>query len=328
MSQPAQTPDTSLPKADPASSDKPAIAKAPGKARFDADATLGEVLGFILRSALRRLTESQPAARDSNDPEGIHQYRIALRRFRTVLGMMRPIVSSAQLKSLRGEAEWLMSALDDARAWDVFVTETMPPAMRDHPSVEGFDALLEAAESHRRAARDKARAAITSPRTAHFHIALGLWVERGTWRDEAPPESFDLLAEPARDFAAEILARLHRKTLKRGRHFKRLTPQERHRLRLAFKKFRYTADFFLPLYGKRRKARLLAKTLAKAQGEFGHFNDLVVSEGLVRQIVGGAIPVEAQRAAGALLGWRLRQLEPAEKHLRSAWKRFKTVRPL
>ncbi|WP_165899852.1 CHAD domain-containing protein [Borborobacter arsenicus] len=326
MSQPAQTPVASLREADAAPADRPAVAKAPGQARFDTDATLDTVLDFILRSALRRLRESQPAARDSNDPEGIHQYRIGLRRLRSVLGMMRPIVPSWQLESLRGEAKWLMSALNEARAWDVFATETMPPAMRDHPSVEGFDALLEAAESHRKAARDKARAAISSPRTAHFHIALGLWVEQGAWRDEATPESHGMLAGPARDFAAEILGRLHRKTLKRGRHFKRLTPQERHRLRLAFKKFRYTADFFLPLYGKRRKARLLAKTLAKAQDEFGHFNDLAVSEDLVRQIIGGAIPVEAQRAAGALLGWRLRQLELADKHLRSAWKRFRTVR--
>lgn len=326
MPQPAQTPLASLRRVDLVSADRLAVAKAPRKARFDADATLDEVLDFSLRSALRRLTQSQPAARDSNDPEGIHQYRVGLRRFRSVLGTMRPIVPSSQLDSLRGEAKWLMSALNEARAWDVFVTETMPPAMRDHPSVEGFDALLEAAESHRQAARDKARATITSPRAAHFHIALDLWVERGEWRDEATSETLHLLAKPARGFAAEILGRLHRKTLKRGRHFKRLTPQERHRLRLAFKKFRYTADFFLPLYRKRRKARRLVKSLAKAQDQFGHFNDLAVSEDLVRQIIGCAIPVEAQRAAGALLGWRLRQLELADRHLRRAWKRFRTVK--
>ncbi|MGB3390073.1 MAG: CHAD domain-containing protein [Pseudaminobacter sp.] len=296
------------------------------KMRFDADATLDEVLDFILHSALQRLTESQPAARDSRDPEGIHQYRVALRRFRSVLGMMRPIVPSPQLEFLRGEAKWLMSALDEARAWDVFVTETLPPAVRDHPSFEGFDALHDMAQSHRQAARDKARAAITSPRTAQFHITVGLWIERGGWREEAVPESRNLLAEPARDFAGETLGRLHRKTLKRGRNFKHLTPQERHRVRLAFKKLRYTADFFLPLFERRRKARRFARTLAAMQDEFGHFNDLAGAEALIRQIVAGAIPLEAHRAAGALLGWRLRQLELADKRLRSAWRRFRTVR--
>ena len=50
--------------------------------------------------------------------------------------------------------------------------------------------------------------------------------------------------------------------LKRGRHFKSLTPEKRHRLRIAVKKLRYHADFLLPLYGQRKSVKRFSDRLA------------------------------------------------------------------
>ncbi|GLS34867.1 hypothetical protein GCM10010869_04550 [Mesorhizobium tianshanense] len=159
----------------------PQITKAP-KMKFDHGATLDQVLDGILRSALQHLMESQPAAEDGQNPEGIHQYRVALRRLRSVLGLMRSIGPSSQLDASRDDAKWLMSNFNDARDWDVFITETLPPISQACPAVEGFDVLKRAAEEHRHKAHDKARAAITDPRTGRFQIALGLWGEQAGWR--------------------------------------------------------------------------------------------------------------------------------------------------
>ena len=57
--------------------------------------------------------------------------RVGLRRLRSALSLLRPIVSSSTLEALRADAEWAASALGDARGWDVFLAETLPEVAAD-----------------------------------------------------------------------------------------------------------------------------------------------------------------------------------------------------
>ncbi|MGR1959360.1 CHAD domain-containing protein, partial [Salmonella enterica] len=92
---------------------------------------------------------------------------------------------------------------------------------------------------------DKARLALADRRCQYFVIGLGAWIEARGWRSEVAPEGLAQLAEPAINFARNILSAQHAKVLKRGRKFKSLPTEERHRVRLAAKKLRYVADFLL-----------------------------------------------------------------------------------
>jgi inorganic triphosphatase YgiF len=300
----------------------PHIAVAP-KPALDGRATLDQVVERILHAAYLHLLESQPAAEDGRNPEGIHQFRIALRRLRSVLGLMQSMAPSPQMDAIAKEAKWLLSGLSDARDWAVFLTETLPAIAGACPSIDGFDALRGVAEGHRSKAHAAARAAITDPRTGRFQIALGLWIERKGWRAGLSQKERSVLMAPARGLAAQALAALHRKALKRGRHFKTLSPEQRHRLRIAIKKLRYAADFLLPLIGKGKGRRRYADRLARLQDHLGRSNDLAVMERLVRQVMTGAVPVAVHDAAGALLGWQAAIVSRDDAELRAAWKSFK-----
>jgi inorganic triphosphatase YgiF len=307
---------------DLAAGNPPAVSKAQ-EMTAGTGATLDQAVDGLLRSALQHLLDNQPAAEDGRDPAGIHQYRVALRRLRSILGVIRPLLSSSQqLEQFQTEARWLMSSLNDARDWDVFVTGTLPSIAQACPSVDGFEALTAAAQKRRDKAHEKARAAIGDRRTGQFQITLGLWVEQKRWRGDASPEGLDLLSGPARSFAADVLDRLRHKVLKRGRHFERLTPEERHRLRIAIKKLRYATGFFLPLLGNSRRHRSYAKLLATLQEQLGHRNDMAVIERLVRPLTREKIPVSAQRAAGALLGWQAAHLGLDDADLAANWKKM------
>lgn len=299
----------------------------PVELAFADDTTLEQALDGILRAALQRFLDNQPAAEDGREPEGIHQYRVALRRLRSLLGLIRSFAPSSQLDAFRQEAKWLMSNLNDARDWDVFVTQTLPTISQACPSINGFDVLSGAAEEQRMKAHDKAQAAITDPRAGQLQIALGLWVEQKGWRSDATPAGLDLLSAPARGFAAEVLDKLHRKALKRGRRFRKLAPEERHKLRIALKKLRYAADFFLPLLAKPKRKRRYGKTLSALQDRLGRYNDMAVAEQLLEPIVKSEIPVAAHRAAGAVLGWQAGHLSRDDSDLVTAWKTFRHAAP-
>ena len=301
--------------------DPPQVTKAP-KLKFDDDATLDQALCAILRSMLQHQMENQPAAEDGRDPEGLHQYRVALRRLRSVLGLMRSIAPSSQLDTLRDDAKWLMSSLNEARDWDVFITETLPAIAQACPAVDSFDVLKSAAQERRRKAHDTARAAIANPRSGRFQIALGLWVEQAQWRAGAAPEALRVLAAPGRPFASEVMEKFRRNALKRGRRFTKLSPEERHELRIALKKLRYASELFLPLFKNNKSKRRYAKTLASLQDHLGRANDMSVMEELVQRLMKGKLSAPGHRAAGALLGWKAGSLNRDDPELLSAWKHF------
>jgi triphosphatase len=305
----------------------PAIVKA-DPVRFEGNPSLDQMLVKVLHSGFGHMMASLPAAEDGRNPEGIHQYRVALRRLRSVLEVIETITPSWQLAMLRDDARWLMSNLDDARAWDVFIEETMPPIAAAVPALAGLDALKPVAAQLRERAYDRARAAMTDPRAGRFQIALGLWIEQAGWREGMPRDKARVLDGPAGDFAAHALKHFRHKALKRGRHFGSLAPEERHRLRLAIKKLRYAAEYFLPMVTKGKKRRAYIRLLARLQEELGHYNDLAVVEEHVRHLGKKKLVAGAHRATGAMLGWQAAKRGHHDASLRAVWKSFRDHNPV
>ncbi len=115
----------------------PAVTRAP-TLEFAARATLADVLGRALGATAQHLIENQPAAEDGRDPEGLHQYRVALRRLLAVIGIVRSIAPAPQVEAFRDDAKWLLSKLNEARDWDAFVTQTLPSAPVALSALDGF----------------------------------------------------------------------------------------------------------------------------------------------------------------------------------------------
>jgi triphosphatase len=300
--------------------DTPPAARKPRKLDLDPSIALDDAFATILRDCLRHLLQSMPAAEDGRDPEGIHQLRVSLRRLRAAFDLMRSAGSLNKLETLRSEASWLARSLSAARDWDIFQTESLPAIAKGCPSVAGFGALEQVAEQCRSAAYRKVRLALADRRCARFVIELGGWIEARGWRSEVAPEGLGQLAEPAINFAGHLLSERHMKALKRGRHFKSLTTEERHRLRLAIKKLRYAVDFLLPMYGQRKAARKFFSKLAELQEELGCYNDMATTTSLLAGLDAGSS--EGGTAAAAIAGWQAHAMVGAEARLRHAWSDF------
>jgi triphosphatase len=300
--------------------DSPPAARRPRKLRLDPSSSLDEAFAVILRACLHHLLQSLPAAEDGRDPEGIHQLRVALRRLRSALDLMRSVVSLSKLDLLRSEAKWLAQNLSPARDWDVFQQETLRIVARGCPTIVGFDALEAAVEQRRTACYDKVRVVLADRRASHFLIGLGGWIEARGWRSDVAAGHEGQLAEPATNFAQRILSAQHAKVLKRGRRFKSRTPEELHRVRLAAKKLRYVADFLLPLFGQRKSAKRFSNGLADLQQELGLYNDMATTASLLSDV--GTESSGSTTAAAAIAGWQAHAMVGVEPRLRKAWSDF------
>lgn len=299
----------------------PEIRKAP-RLSLAPETPLDDALAEILRAALFHFLDNQSAAADGRDPEGVHQLRVSLRRLLAALGLIRHFAPSVAVDGLRADAKWLVSAMGDARNWDVFTTETLPGIEKACGSIEGFAALRTASESLRKSAYEKARAAFHNPRTGQFAINLGLWIEQRGWRADVSTQALGGLAAPAAHFGKQILERRHDKALKRGRGLSRLSVDERHQLRLALKKLRYTSDFFLHLVSNSKRAARYGRRLAALQDVFGYYNDAMTTIRLMEEIRKHDLPRETHAAIGAVMGWAASSLHHMDFQLQSAWKAF------
>ncbi|MCG8588365.1 MAG: CHAD domain-containing protein [Proteobacteria bacterium] len=286
--------------------------------------TLDAALARIFRSGLQHALLNEEPARAGEDPEGVHQLRVALRRLRSALSCFRDVIPATDAKRLGAELKWLASELGDARDLDVFLGETLAPVLAAFPGDAALARLHQAAELERADAYDRVQAALASPRVAQLWLDLGSWIERRGWREQpVSPRSARLFA-PAREVGGSILAKRHKKVRRLGRNLAERGVEERHQLRLQCKKLRYAVEFLESLYARKRTRRY-RRRMASLQEVLGHLNDQSTADRVLGRLV-DRLGLEAtpavQRGAGVVAGWTAHLAQERLDHLADEWERF------
>lgn len=282
--------------------------------------TVDEAFRAIAWDCIDQLQNNQYRLLQGYDPELIHQMRVAVRRLRCVLCLFTAVAPGIHDAALNAELRWLVGELGQARDWDVFLGEMLPPVAAALPGEECLVWLQRQAERIRSEKREQACLAAAGQRYHEIMLRLGAWLWRAPWRTAATDADLEM---PVPVFAARMLARRYRQVRRRGRHLDALTTEQRHALRIAAKKLRYAAEFFSGLYpGKAAKRYIQA--LSQLQDEFGALNDQAVAGQLLAQIGGGGRLRE--RATGVIIGWHACKTHGRLAGMVQAWKRFRRCR--
>ncbi|MGH7094303.1 MAG: CHAD domain-containing protein, partial [Stellaceae bacterium] len=110
-----------------------------------------------------------------------------------------------------------------------------------------------------------------------------------------------------------LLDRRRRRVKKRSRGFARQSPEQRHRVRIALKKWRYTAEIFAGLYDPAETRRFI-QGLKRLQDRLGDANDLQTGRRLIDELARGRHSPPAQ-AGHHILGWHAHRLADDEARL-------------
>ncbi len=292
-------------------------------------ATLGEVVGTVVESAIEQLTANEPIARDGFDPEGVHQMRVALRRLRAAFSMFRKVLPRESLGTLRAEARWLAGELGFVRDLDVFLGETLQPLGARFSANAGLKRLREDAQTLRDASQAQLREHLDSTRYTRFVLELGRWHAGRGWLHQPLSEQGARLFRDARQESRVLLTPLHRKARKLGRNLANSSLDEKHALRIHLKKVRYGAEFLMSLHDQKAGRRYAAR-VAALQDVLGHLNDVGAARKLLDLLLewmGPEAPAEAVRATGLVEGWTARGAEDALRDLDRLWQRFVKTKP-
>ena len=282
---------------------------------LDPELSAEAALQRIGRASVDRIVRNE-AAIVAGRADGVHQMRVAGRRLRAVLSGFRKMLPAEERHWANGELRWLSGALGEARNLDVFESALIGPAREALPDVAALRVLSAAARRQRRAAYAAARHAIRSPRYTALLLGLMRWFDGSSWRDgEAASE----LQQPIGDILPPLLDKLRRRAKRRGKGFAGLSAKERHKLRIALKKLRYTSEL---LSGLSAAAAVRAFTggLKRLQDELGEANDLRGARDIIAKLAHGPDGATIARAGKIVLNWHRRRLvarQPQTKmHLR------------
>lgn len=290
-----------------------AVDSAPVKAvppNLDKAMAADQAWTLLAESALVQMVGNVPGFLSTpGNLEYLHQLRIGARR----LGAVADLVPTLERPALAwaGELKTLMDILNGARDWDVLLDETLPrmkSVLATPPLGQELERrLLRQAKTARQAAMD----AIAGPVFTRLVLEMG--------RDLLFPSGADRALRP---WAAECLDGRWQRLLKRGKGFADLDAARRHRLRIAAKRLRYTADALASVFPGTDK--FIAR-VAALQNKLGASQDGVVAARLIGSLGSrsAVILFDAGRMAGALAAEMATQGQGGGK----VWRAMRQSRP-
>ena len=265
-------------------------------ARIGKRANVAQLVRHCLAKSVSQLIDQHARVCVGDDPEALHQFRVAARRLRSDLRTFAPLLDREWTKWLRDELGWLGSEVGSGRDADV-LAERLRSQLTRLPDTDAKTAgnLLQRLADTRSAAFEHVVVTLAEER---YVVLLDALV------DAARQPRFTNTGSLADRRARPIVAALARKPWRRLRRaVDDLEPDSPdsafHAVRILSKRARYATEAVAAMYGK--PARRFAEALADVQEVLGSYQDTTVAEAWLRDAA-KALP-STRLVAGELIAF-------------------------
>ncbi|MGZ4681935.1 MAG: CHAD domain-containing protein [Acidimicrobiales bacterium] len=289
------------------------------KVRLDPASTALDVVVAVLSALLSTMLVNEPGTRADTDSEFLHDFRVAVRRSRSVLGFAKGVVPPDLLEHFRAEFKWLGDITTPTRDLDVYLLtyddfeSSLPEPIRPdlHP-------LLSFLVEQKGLAQAELVANLDSERYTALLTRYRAWLTDPSGQ-AGDPEATPDASTPAVEFAASRIWKAYRSLVKDGRRITDDTPPPQvHELRKDGKKLRYALECFASLFPADEVGPLV-KELKGVQDVLGDFQDAEVQKVSLRHFGEALVAERGPEAATTLLamGYLIEQLDEREQRARS-----------
>ena len=247
--------------------------------RLSAKAPARTSLCIIVRAFLQVTRRNEPGLIDDLDTEFLHQWRVSLRKVRSVLTLFKGVVATETLDQLKQDFRDIMQDTNLMRDRDVYFLskddyfDLIPP--QAHP---GLGVLFELLQRDRDEAFGKVKAMLESKAYKKQIKSIQKLFENPKALPKGPKAD-----APSKVFAAVLVLKRYKKVCTLAGSITDKTPDETiHELRIQCKKLRYLIESAQPLFDGKQVKHLL-KTLKGLQEHLGSFNDQSVQQATLAQ---------------------------------------------
>ncbi len=274
---------------------------------------VGALVTSTLSGSLDQLIRRDPLVRGGNEPEDLHQFRVAARRLRSDLGTFAPVLDSAWARPLRDELRWLGNEAGAVRDADVLRLRLE----RRFGAMPAADAVVSGQLLGRlEHARSRARSRLLRSMATDRYDALIEALISATHEPRLAADDPKIASRPARRIVAELVRRRWRRLKQAADALDADSPDEDlHDVRILAKRCRYASEAASKVFG--RDARRFSRAIAEVQEVLGDHQDTVVAEAWLHAAA-KAVPGAGVLAGLAIAEERAERLEHRQ-NFAAAW---------
>lgn len=233
----------------------------------------------IFRHLLSEMERNVPGVVEDIDTEFLHDFRVALRRTRSLLGSMKKIGRPDDIAFFQHGLRKIGLITGPVRDLDVYLLEkNVYHSMLPEGLQEGLAVFFQGLTRQRAKELQRLKKAMQS---SDFQAFMAQW--REYIEHSFLSSALDAGQEPCRKVAIRAIRKRLRSILKDGALIGPLSPDtDLHCLRIQAKKLRYLLEFYRSLFPE-AEMEILVKSLKKLQDNLGNFNDLSVQQKMLGQ---------------------------------------------
>jgi len=243
------------------------------KLKIDPESESDQAVKKILQHLLSAMETNEPGMLENLDSEFLHDYRVAVRRIRSILSQMKTAIPENEFSFFKAEFAWLGEVTTPARDLDVYLLEFENLQLHLQPDMR--DALLpfrDFIQAQLQQAYTDLNKAIHSVRYKKLKQRLTKFINSKIRQQVVAPDA-------KKTIHSQSDKRIWRCYSRVVREAERLTPvspaDDYHELRKSCKKLRYLLEFFQYLYPEKEIAQLIQQ-LKLLQDNLGEFQDMDV----------------------------------------------------
>jgi CHAD domain-containing protein len=285
----------------------------------------GEAVRRILLNLSETIQRNLEGTRADLDSEFLHDFRVAVRRTRSLFSAVKGVLPAEALQRFRPGFKWLGQITGPTRDLDVYLLK-LPGYRKKLPLAMQADLgpLNDFLLKHQKQEQRKLSRQLDSARFRRLMTEWQDFLEAGydsfSWPEKA--------ATPINDTANRRTWKTYRMVIKEAEAISDDSPAEAlHELRISCKKLRYLMEFFQSLYPA-EKIRKQVKALKSLQDNLGDFQDLEIQANALRsfghemQAEKEALPSDTFMAMGVLIDSLNQQQEQERRAFAERFARF------
>jgi len=286
------------------------------KFRLDLNPEMSSRLAMIAtyKELLATIQRNESGIVEDLDSEFLHDFRVAIRRTRSGLGLVKQVLPPAASDRFRKGFAWLGAITGPVRDLDVYLLYEnnyrgrLPKRLQDS-LLPFFD------DMQLRRIREQEKL-VRHLRSAKYRRIVTEWHDylySGDFGEETKNSEL-----PVAELARSIIWNRFHKVMRDGKAIRPSSPAaDLHRLRIQCKKLRYILEFFASLYCP-QDINPVIKQLRRLQNNLGDFNDLSVQQQMLRGYLDGLRPGSRKhQELAASLGGLLTNLYHQQQRVRS-----------
>ncbi len=232
------------------------------------------------------------------DPEGAHQVRVRIRKFRAILAFFRPLFKAESYLRQQDTLRKMGQQFGEVRQLDVLLAGISEIEKEANFEISDFGKLRDHLQGRREAALDLLLTSLKTDAFALDLLDIWVWKLNDPWAAGVPD-----LQRSIKDYTDKHIENWLKKIRQSMKSLEVKDQRLVHRVRIKSKKLRYVIEQLASILD--RKTRKSLDAFEKMQDDLGYYHDVFANRQLLEQLVAASPDCHLHHQAGIIIGWQM-----------------------